>query len=215
MCIPPDKETHFLRDLLRSHRRGSPTVFLCEASVQNDLERTVTESIASGRRILWIGSGGLALALASEKFPLIKREPSISAEGIVFFFVGSDHPVTQRQLQLLRSSCFSNAVIVPVSRGNQNTNKIRAAIEHIPRHQIRCLFMTGGDTAMSVCRALAVEALIVDSEVAPGVPLTRMSGGILDGVDAVLKSGGFGQPDLFCHIAQQYNAVSHTKEGVA
>ena len=60
--------------------------------------------------------------------------------------------------------------------------------------------MTGGDTAHFVCRTLGIHALLLQREFAPGVPLAIAEGGPFDGVSVVLKSGGFGEPDLLCRL---------------
>src|ERR1700748_1751673 len=43
-----------LGELVQTHRAGAPTVLLCDARTQEDLDRTVEEGIATGRRVLWI-----------------------------------------------------------------------------------------------------------------------------------------------------------------
>lgn len=54
------------------------------------------------------------------------------------------------------------------------------------------LFLTGGDTAIAVCRALEVSAIDVMSEVSTGIPLGKLSGGICPGLRVVTKAGAFG-----------------------
>jgi uncharacterized protein YgbK (DUF1537 family) len=54
------------------------------------------------------------------------------------------------------------------------------------------LFLTGGDTAIAVCRALQVSAIDVMSEVSTGIPLGKLSGGICPGLRVVTKAGAFG-----------------------
>jgi uncharacterized protein YgbK (DUF1537 family) len=54
------------------------------------------------------------------------------------------------------------------------------------------LFLTGGDTAIAVCRALQVGAIDVMSEVSTGIPLGKLSGGICPGLRVVTKAGAFG-----------------------
>ena len=54
------------------------------------------------------------------------------------------------------------------------------------------LFLTGGDTAIAVCRALDVNAIEILAEVSAGIPLGRLSGGICPGLRVVTKAGAFG-----------------------
>ena len=177
-----------------------PTV-LCDASMQSDLERVVRAARSLGKRILWVGSGGLAHALAAQ-LPLRKAKLAHQLHpGRTIFFIGSTHPVTRAQVDHLRSST-DNAELVPVTFGEANADDIRrAAAAHDPT-QIGCLFMTGGDTAHFVCRVLGINALLLKREFAPGVPLAVAEGGRFDGVSVVLKSGGFGPPDLLCRLLE-------------
>jgi len=54
------------------------------------------------------------------------------------------------------------------------------------------LFLTGGDTAVAVCRALGVGAIDILAEISPGIPLGKLSGGICPGLTVVTKAGAFG-----------------------
>ena len=60
------------------------------------------------------------------------------------------------------------------------------------RARLGGLFLTGGDVAMAVCRALSVEALTIHQEIQPGIPGGQLDGGPLDGMWVVTKAGGFG-----------------------
>ena len=57
------------------------------------------------------------------------------------------------------------------------------------------LVLTGGDTAIAVCRALGSSGLVVSREVAPGIPICALVGGPYDGAPIVTKAGGFGSED--------------------
>ena len=54
------------------------------------------------------------------------------------------------------------------------------------------LVLTGGDTAIAVCRALGGNGMVVSREVAPGMPMCALVGGDYDGAPVVTKAGGFG-----------------------
>ena len=54
------------------------------------------------------------------------------------------------------------------------------------------LFLTGGDTAVSVCRALGVNSINILDEVLPGIPLGELDGGCCPGMRVVTKAGAFG-----------------------
>ena len=54
------------------------------------------------------------------------------------------------------------------------------------------IFLTGGDTAVSVCRALDVGSIDILTEVLPGIPLGQLVGGCCPGLRVVTKAGAFG-----------------------
>jgi uncharacterized protein YgbK (DUF1537 family) len=134
--------------------------------------------------------------------------------GHTIFFIGSPHPVTGTQLEHLNSTTRiakhrSDAMhspetdlLVPVVLGETSAEEIRAAVSANGPSQVGCLFMTGGDTAHFICRALGIQALRLQCEFAPGVPLAIAEGGLFDGASVVLKSGGFGEPDLLCRLLE-------------
>lgn len=69
-------------------------------------------------------------------------------------------------------------------------------------HRLGGLFLTGGDIAFQVCRALSAKALHPIDEVVPGLPASELRGGKWDGLRIVTKAGGFGERNaivLGCH----------------
>ena len=54
------------------------------------------------------------------------------------------------------------------------------------------LILTGGDNALAVCDALAVDCLWLRGEVLPAVPWATLGGGRLDGLPVITKAGSFG-----------------------
>lgn len=67
---------------------------------------------------------------------------------------------------------------------------------------IQRLVVAGGETSGAVCEACELQALEVGSPIDPGVPFCLP----LDRRDLllVLKSGNFGRPDLFAHVAELF-----------
>ncbi|MBI5603278.1 MAG: four-carbon acid sugar kinase family protein, partial [Deltaproteobacteria bacterium] len=60
------------------------------------------------------------------------------------------------------------------------------------------LVLTGGDIALSSCRLLSATGIKVIEEVAPGIPLGMLKGGLCDGLKVVTKAGAFGAEDALC-----------------
>jgi len=179
-------------------------LLLCDSHTQQDLRHTVEAALAlpTARRILWIGSGGLAHALATSLgLSSIESLPAITG-GKVLFVVGSDHPVTLQQLEHLKRR-EPEAIVLPISR-SITESALRQRIDPFLSQGIACLFATGGDTALAVCRALNIRRLRVESEFARGLPQSRIVGGPLHGMTFLLKSGGFGDENVLFRIAETF-----------
>ena len=64
------------------------------------------------------------------------------------------------------------------------------------------MVLTGGDTAIHVCKALRADSIEVLDEVAVGIPLGRLAGGDCPGMRVVTKAGAFGEADAFVKAMQ-------------
>ncbi len=67
-----------------------------------------------------------------------------------------------------------------------------AAAEFVQRNRIAGMFLTGGDTAIHILRAVGARGLRLVSELEAGLPAARLIGGILHGLPVVTKAGAFG-----------------------
>ena len=166
-----------------------------------DLDSFVASRLAAGGRILWVGSGGLAAALARAvarpRGATPRARPPSRPRGAVLFAVGSGHPVTLEQLRRLLAARPGSAVLrVPC----ESLKETLAAAGS----RIAALFLSGGDTAAAVCGLLGARAIELEDEIDPGVPRGRLVGGLYDGVPVVTKSGAFGPPDALIRIAEYF-----------
>ena len=161
-----------------------------DAATDADLRAMVQAGLASGRRILWAGSGGLAGALAEELLgPMQAPQAPPVVAGPVVFCIGSDHPVTLAQRALL------------IRHGH----RIITAAEVC--EPLGALLVTGGDTAALVCRASHAEAIELEGEILPGLPWGRMVGGPFHGKVIATKSGAFGAPDALLRVAEFFGSL--------
>jgi D-threonate/D-erythronate kinase len=206
-----------MREVVDRHSNG---VIFCDAIEQADLETTVLAAQTLHLRTLWVGSGGLAHALAEGYGRHVGQTTVASTKGTVLIFVGSGHAVSNRQVQYLReredvvcvapgSSRSANdagtaAVVIPVNCGTTTEQEIVDLIPHLEPKEVSCLFMTGGDTAALVCRALGVAEIELKTEVAPGLPQGVLIGGPFSGCTVVLKSGGFGDVRTMSRVVDQF-----------
>ena len=209
--IPAAEEPSTLLPLLETALLGQTRLLLCDASTQLHLD-TIVHSVRSlNLRMLWIGSGGLAHALAAQHPSLSPASEPSNSSGRVLFFIGSNHAVTRGQISHLRRMtgiAASRCDQASVNSGDHlfqlspdtSAADIAHATAHLQPQGVGCLFLTGGDTALLVCNALGITSLKLLAEFAPGVPLALAEGGRFHGVPVILKSGGFGDRTLLCHI---------------
>jgi uncharacterized protein YgbK (DUF1537 family) len=217
---------------------GGCQLVYCDAMTERDLQIIVAEGRRLAVRTLWIGSAGLARALAfdlAEGSGIDSSEssaggPTNERSGSIFFFVGSDHLVTKTQLVALREEndvieCAfegpasdelwnGDAFLVPVKRGVTTELDIATMLKRIHPDNVNYLFMTGGDTATLVCRALGIQGLRLEDEFAPGLPRGVAVGGTLAGTTVILKSGGFGDADVLCRIFRAYQPSAKRRSEV-
>jgi len=191
-------------------------VSLWEAETIGDLQQIVAAGRRLPGRVLWCGSAGLAEAMAGAE-PL--RIEAIGSPLLAL--VGTDHPVTQRQLSEVESHRVvfdpehadgiaaieaqfkKGAAVVTVRMTNVPDRHLAASrigasftnlLARLP--QPGSLFVTGGETLSHVCAALGAEALEVQGEIEPGIPVSVLRGGKWDGVRVISKSGAFGNEGL-------------------
>jgi uncharacterized protein YgbK (DUF1537 family) len=202
-------------------------LILCDAETDSDMKTLASAGLSLDREVLWIGSGGLAHAIA-DTLPAAKRETDEEpphAKTLVFC-IGSDHPKTIQQVEHI---CQRHAVIR--MRNSENWPQADAiglqsahplweigfeplsagAIQMLSQ-QLRelpspALFLSGGDTAMRVCESLGVRSISLHGEIFPGIPWGVLRGGMADGTPVITKSGGFGEADTLTLLVR---ICSHT-----
>jgi uncharacterized protein YgbK (DUF1537 family) len=197
-------------------------LILCDAEIGSDLKTLASAALSLDREILWIGSGGLAHAIA-DTLPAVKREIDDEpphAKTLVFC-IGSDHPRTMQQVKHI---CQRHAVVRVQNSDNWpqadaiclqgahllwevGFEPLSASAIHMLSRQLRelpspALFLSGGDTAMRICAALGVHSISLHGEIFPGIPWGVLRGGMADGISVITKSGGFGEVDTLTLLAQ-------------
>ena len=210
-------EFGFSVDKCRPGDSAPPGVSLWDAETIQALRQIVTEGQRLPGKVLWCGTAGLAEAMAGAE-PL--RVKTISSPLLAL--VGTDHPVTLRQLnevephrvvfdpedaigtaaieaQLAGKGAAIVTVRMPdVPDRHLATSRIGESFTRLLAElpQPGSLFVTGGETLSHVCAALGTEALEVQGEIEPGIPISVLKGGKWQGVRVISKSGAFGNDGL-------------------
>jgi len=91
--------------------------------------------------------------------------------------------------------------------------QIAGDLAHIARRVVRAcrmeaMVLTGGATALAVCRDLGVGTLEIIHEILPGVPLSRVLDGKCGGTWVVTKAGGFGDRSTLVRILEFMKGMS-------
>ena len=204
---------------------GSPLareapVGLRDAETDEDLDRIVAAGLADGRRVLWVGSGGLARRLASALSLDPSPVPLPAVAGPIAVVVGSAAPEAHEQLARLE------AAGVPVARDDStpavdtdfalavtppaDTRLSRAAARALADRvaplwpRLGGMILTGGETARAVLSAVGATALRVVGEVEPGVPISLAEPFELP---VVTKAGAFGDADVLVRARDALRAA--------
>ncbi|TAN55174.1 MAG: four-carbon acid sugar kinase family protein [Betaproteobacteria bacterium] len=170
---------------------------ILDAATDVELDAIARHGLAMRPRPLFVGSAGLAKALART---LPRRRPAkatIEPRPVVSV-VGSASPVSARQAQRLSRSkpARSAHVLLQIESSRMPEAIDRTLARRLGRLVARLAphahyVLTGGETARAVLGALRVSGLRLLGEIEPGVPF----GITPDGALVCTKAGAFGSPD--------------------
>ena len=211
-------------------------VSIFDAETDADLAMIVAAAHPDGAEPLWCGSAGLGYALA-QRSGIASRGHAEPIEQPLLGLFGTDHPVTQQQLSGVSQHVFAVQAAEPQSvteiaeamrsRGvafvtfalpmELTRAHARHAIDAIMAHMLpqlprpQTLVVSGGETLRAVCDILGADHLVVDGQIAPGIPSSRLRGGTWDGVRVISKSGAFGAPDLLRTLVEHSSTCVSTR----
>jgi uncharacterized protein YgbK (DUF1537 family) len=187
-------------DVSEALRSGAPFVSV-DAACDQDLDCIVAAGMCRGLQILWAGSAGLAAALARTLWDKLVPQPPRAPQPVLFC-IGSDHPVTVEQQRRLQTERAAEVLWIP--RSGVTAEQIGAGPG--------ALLLSGGDTALAVCRALGAYRIDLIDEIEPGIPFGRLVGGMRDGCLVATKSGGFGTPDSLIKVADFFGGCDRKSQ---
>ncbi len=183
---------------------GSTVVI--DAASRADLASIAQAAFAMQPLPLLAGSAGLAAEVAARLagcpphpgptwVPVTKKGPKP-----VVVMVGSTNPVTLRQVEYLEARRHGRYTVVRASiePTSSQTNDLSAILRDARAGGI---VLTGGDTALLVCRILEAKGIRLGREILPGIPWGRIIGGSADGTAVATKAGGFGEPEALACVA--------------
>ena len=166
---------------------------VCDATTDADLDRIARAGLAMRPRPLFVGSAGLARALA-RTLPARRPAPRPrTSRRAVVTVVGSASPVSKQQARQL--SRDRSALLVQMAWTREPQARDIPAVRRLGRLVAQSVpqahyVLTGGETARAVLGARKIRALRLLGEVEPGVPF----GIATDGTLVCTKAGAFGGP---------------------
>ncbi len=201
-------------------------IVVADAQTQADLNYLV-DSVRDRHRVLWVGSPGIAHALAGSAIGSSHPAPSWPVSRRILTVVGSRNPASHAQLAALLDSAptalhdivcgndtselehqlATNGVgaLIDSSSGfsaDQAGRRLAAVVTRLRRADaIDAMVVTGGATARAILDALDITALDLVSEFEPGVVLAVTSG--QSGFPIAVKAGGFGDPLTLVRMTRQ------------
>jgi uncharacterized protein YgbK (DUF1537 family) len=213
-----------LRVAARPEAIGQEGIFLCDAETDADLRAIAAAGKRLAPPLLWCGTAALARALVAAS---PRREP-VPPEPLLAI-VGSHHSATRAQLDRVEDSrpelwiavregaaeaeevrgCLAarGAALVTFLLPDymfdaEATRRLEAILaELLPQLDPPAgLFVSGSETLRGVAAALGAEALDVLGEIGPGLPASRLRGGLWQGLPVVSKSGALGDADLLARV---------------
>ena len=168
-----------------------------DAASDTALDAIARRGLAMRPRPLFVGSSGLARALA-RTFAKSDAPPCRAEPRPIVTVVGSASAVSVRQARRLARSApaRSGHVLLQIESNQRRATGDSALARRLARLVARVAphahyVLTDGETARAVLEALGVRELRLLGEVEPGVPFGITPGGAL----VCTKAGAFGKPD--------------------
>ena len=191
-----------LREGNLAHLANDSNVTVCDAQTDSDLRAIARKGLALKPRPLFVGSAGLARALAAALPRRRKARRAPLPRGPIAVVVGSASPVSARQAKRLAPIAKRDGVALYQLEWTRAPTAADTALVHAfgriaARHENCAAYvLTGGETARAVLAALRVQGFRLLGEVEPGVPFGVS---IPPGLAVCTKAGGFGGPDTLVH----------------
>jgi D-threonate/D-erythronate kinase len=172
---------------------------LLDAVTQEELDSQIA-AIEDPESVLWVGSPGMAAALARRLVPAKTLPPSTeSISNDVLVVIGSANVRSHIQADQLQEAGGAMLLRSPRTRVRDPAAVLRCIAEDAARQlqnpRFGALIATGGDTMEAILDLLNVREFEILQELDPGFPLGRARLGDGRSLFLAMKAGGFGTDD--------------------
>ena len=194
---------------------------ILDATTQEELDAAVM-AIPAPETILWVGSPGMAIALARSvasgaeavSMPTVESE---AKHDEILVVIGSANPRSHTQADRIAGVRGVTILRNPIARTPDPHALLRTiaadAAQRICAQPVDLLIATGGDTMEAILDLLEIRSFEIVLELEPGFPLGRAitaNGRVLH---LAMKAGGFGNDDtLQCAIVALQRTTPQKRE---
>jgi uncharacterized protein YgbK (DUF1537 family) len=203
------------------------SVYVVDSAADDDLRATIAALRPVLAECVFVGSAGIARAIAQEVTGARAHAPRPGLQGEMLVVVGSRAEQSAQQVEALAAQGNAALFRAPdgalglgaVLRDHSPVTILRAttgqgppmaaaqvacrlaagALRVLEARPIGAVLATGGDTAIALLEALHVPALQVMGDLLPGIPYARVEA-CGRSVWLVTKAGGFGRPDTMVEV---------------
>lgn len=215
-----------------ARQTASAPIVILDADCQQTLNRQAAR-IPDPENVLWVGSPGLAIALATlVGAASARRLDSVGTGKRVLIVAGSANPVSHAQCDALRAQgvpvvtdmtdapCDTSILCLrtPLQRqkdaGLVLAGLAAQAAAALARHDYDVLIATGGETMAAILDRLGITSFVLIRELEPGFPVGRAEQVGGTPIIIAMKAGGFGSPSTLLDAARDLLAKPFSRKAL-
>lgn len=183
------------------------SVVILDATTQEELDAQISALPEPGS-ILWVGSPGMATALARRFAPATQPHlPAAPAGGDILVAIGSANPRSHRQADAISAEPGVTLLRAPLDRADDPAAVLdriaRDATDLLRGDGFGAVIATGGDTMEAILDRLGISAFEILREIEPGFPLCHAALDHGRHLLLAMKAGGFGDDQTLARAIAQ------------
>lgn len=202
-----------------ARQAASAPIVILDADSQQALNRQVAR-IPDPEHVLWVGSPGLGIALASLVVAAASgRTETVGTGERVLIVVGSANPISHAQCDALRAQGVPVVTDMADAPGAPPILCLHAPLQRredagavladlagqsasaLTRHDYDVVIATGGETMAAILDRLCIVSFTLTRELEPGFPVGRAERSDGTPLTIAMKAGGFGSPATLLRAA--------------
>lgn len=202
-----------------ARQAASAPIVILDADSQLALNRQVAR-VPDPEHVLWVGSPGVAIALASLAVAASSgRTETVGTGERVLIVVGSANPISHAQCDTLRAQGVPVVTDMADAPGDAPILCLHAPLQRredagavladlagqsagaLTRHDYNVVIATGGETMAAILDRIGIVSFTLIRELEPGFPVGRAERSDGTPLTIAMKAGGFGSPATLVRAA--------------